>query len=111
MMPTPQKQPTEHAVHIHLNGSGLRYARPDSQDAATIHVRKDQLVKWHCDHGNYSVLFKGESPFEEVAVHGRKGAETVAATVTGEPGRYEYAVTVAHVDGTRMDDPIVIIDE
>jgi plastocyanin len=100
----------EHAVHILVNGKGFLYAGPDGQNAATIVVRKGDRVKWRCDHGNYSVLFKADSPFADVAVHGRKGTETVSAQVLGEPGSYRYAVTVALDNGLLVDDPIVIID-
>jgi hypothetical protein len=110
MTPTQRKNPTQHAVHININGTGFLYTRPDNQNAATIVVRKGDHIKWRCDHGNYSVLFKGESPFAEVALHGRKGTETVSATVVGEPGSYHYAVTVSLDNGLIVDDPIVIVD-
>ncbi len=111
MTPTPQKQPAVHAIGIHFDGKGFIYAKPDKQDASTINVRKGDRVKWRSELGNYSILFKGESPFEEIAVHGRKGAETTVLTVIGEPGSYEYAVTVVLESGLRVDDPIVIVGD
>jgi plastocyanin len=99
-----------HAVHIKIDGTGFLYTNPDQQNAATIVVRKGDHVKWRCDHGNYSVLFKADSPFGDVAFHARRGNETVTATVVGQPGSYKYAVTVALDSGLIVDDPVVIID-
>jgi len=99
-----------HAVHIKIDGTGFLYTNPDQQNAATIVVRKGDRVKWRCDHGNYSVLFKADSPFADVALHGRRGTETVTATVVGQPGSYKYGVTVALDSGLIVDDPVVIID-
>jgi len=110
MTPTPQRQPMVHAVHIKIDGTGFLYTNPDQQNAATIVVRKGDRVKWRCDHGNYSVLFKADSPFTDVALHGRRGTETVTATVVGQPGSYKYGVTVALDSGLIVDDPVVIID-
>jgi plastocyanin len=112
---TPQLEhkhgPSRHHVHIHINGGGFMYARPDGQNAATIVVRKGDHVTWRCDHGNYSVLFKNHSPFADVAFHGRRGNETVTALVVGEAGSYHYAVTVALDSGLIVDDPEIIVGD
>jgi plastocyanin len=111
MTPASQKQPALHSVRIQIRGNGFAYTTPEHPNAATIHVRPGDKVKWNCDHGNYTVLFKGESPFEEVAVHGRKSADTAVSVVTGKYGSYKYAVTVALADGGLIvDDPEIIID-
>jgi len=101
----------EHAVHIHVDGTGFLYTRPDKQNAATIVVKKGDRVKWRCDHGNFSVLFKAESPFADIAFHGRRGTETVSATVVGNRGSYHYAVTVSLDNGLIVDDPVIIIGD
>jgi plastocyanin len=112
MTPKPhQHEKAIHTVHIHVNGGGLLYKRPDNESASTIVVRRGDQVKWHCEHGNYSVLFKGESPFAEIAVHGRRNTETVHAIVVGDPGSYNYAVTVSLDHGLLVDDPVIIVDE
>jgi plastocyanin len=110
MTPTTKGEPALHAVHINIDGTGFLYTNPDRQNASTIVVRKGDRVKWRCDQGNFSVLFKAQSPFADIALHGRKGNETVTATVVGLPGSYQYAVTVSLDNGLIVDDPIVIID-
>jgi len=112
MTPSPQltkPEPTKHHVQIQISGNGFMYARPDGQNAATIVVRKGDHVKWRCDHGNYSVLFKTHSPFADVAFHGRRGTETGEAVVVGDGGSYHYAVTVALDSGLIVDDPEIIV--
>lgn len=107
----PENQPALHSVRIRISGSGFIYATHDNKDAASIRVTRRDLVRWNCDHGNYTVLFKGQSPFEAVAVHGRKGADSAVSVVVGEKGTYKYAVTVALEDGGLItDDPEIIID-
>ena len=109
MTPTLQKKPAFHAIAIRFDGKGFVYTTADQKDGATIAVRRGDRVKWSSDLGNYSILFKGESPFVEVATHGRKGAETDLLEIVGEPGAYKYAVTVAHANGLTVDDPVVIV--
>jgi len=113
---TPSRQKDEYAaprhhVNISINGNGFLYAHPDGQNAATIVVRKGDHVRWRCDHGNFSVLFKQHSPFADVAFHGRRGTESVTATVVGDPGSYHYAVTVALDSGLIVDDPEIIVND
>ena len=67
MTPTEQKIPRLHAVHIIIDGTGFLYTNPDKQNASTIVVRKGDHIKWRCDHGNFSVLFKSDSPFADIA--------------------------------------------
>lgn len=100
-----------HHVHIRIDGDGFMYAHPDGQNAATLVVRKGDRVRWRCDHGNYSVLFKKHSPFADVAFHGRRGNESIEATVVGDPGSYHYAVTVSLDSGLIVDDPEIIVDQ
>ena len=114
MTPTRHKDeyaPAHHRVNININGNGFLYSRHDGQNAATIVVRKGDHVMWRCDHGNFSVLFKKNSPFADVAFHGRRGNESVTATVVGEPGSYHYAVTVALDSGLIVDDPEIIVND
>ena len=108
---TPALQPQKHLVHIQISGGGFMYARPDGQNAATVVVRKGDRVSWRCDHGNYSVLFKADSPFVEVGFHSRRGTETVEALVVATPGSYHYAVTVSLDSGLIVDDPVVIVSD
>jgi hypothetical protein len=112
MTPLTQREPKEHSVNIRVREQGFAYTTPDNQDAVRIYVRKGDRVKWNSDHGNYSVLFKANSPFADIAFHGRKGAETVTATVVGREGSYHYAVTVALPEGGLIvDDPEIIVGE
>lgn len=106
-----QHASARHHINIQINGGGFMYAKPDGQNASTIVVRKGDRLTWRCDHGNYSVLFKHNSPFGDVAFHGRRGNTTVEATVIGEHGSYHYAVTVALDSGLIVDDPEIIVDD
>src|SRR4051794_27874596 len=111
MTPSSQKQPALHSVIIRIKDSGFMYSTPDERNAASIRVQRGDHVKWNCDHGNYTILFKGESPFTEIAVHGRKRSDTATSVVTGHKGSYHYAVTVAlEGGGLIVDDPEIIID-
>jgi|GEM_PF-2897468 len=111
MTPTRQKQPAVHAIAIEFDGKGFVYTTADKQNGATIHVLRGDRVKWSSELGNYAILFKAESPFAEVAAHGRKGSETEHLTVVGERGTYKYAVTVAFPNGLTVDDPVVIVGD
>jgi len=117
MTPAPEKaanregEAPRHQVLININGKGFLYTKPDGQNAATIVVRKGDRVTWRCDQGNYSILFKGHSPFAEVGLHGRRGTETMHAVVVGERGSYHYAVTVPLDSGLIVDDPEIIVDD
>ena len=118
MTPAPQKSAPHreqtgprHQIHINITGNGFLYTRPDGQNAATIVVRKGDVVTWRCDHGNFSVLFKLNSPFALVGFHGRRGTETVEALVVGERGSYHYATTVSLDSGLIVDDPEIIVDD
>ena len=112
MTPVTQHEPREHSVAIDVNERGFVYTTQDDKNGVSITVRRGDRVKWNSDHGNFSVLFKANSPFADIAFHGRRGAHTIAATVVGQPGSYHYAVTVALPDGGLIvDDPEVIIGD
>lgn len=106
-----QRQPKTHTVTIGHDGKGFVYSTPEHPDASTITVHRGDHVKWHCHHGNYSILFKETSPFNDIGAHGRAGAETATLRVVGEPGRYRYAVNVVLPNSLIVDDPIVIVDD
>jgi|SRR6185312_7384773 len=106
-------EPKRHFVRIHINDKGFDYASPGHNNARVLRVANGDTIKWNCDHGNYTVLFKAGSPFRtrDVAVHGPKGRDTMETIIEGEPGHYAYAVTVAlEGSGLIVDDPIIIID-
>jgi hypothetical protein len=113
MMATPPKRdPKHHSVTITIADKGVIYSTADMPDAARIYVHEKDTVNWNCDHGNYTVLFKDQSPFTNIGVHGRKRIETATSTVTGHPGVYKYSVTVAlETGGLITDDPEIIIGE
>ena len=108
---TTEREPKVHVVSIEVDGKGFVYTTLENPDASTIVVYQGDHVKWHCRHGNYSILFKEHSPFGDIGAHGRRGAETPPLRVIGEPGRYKYAVNVALANGLIVDDPIVIVDD
>jgi plastocyanin len=96
MMATPTKRdPKHHSVTITIADEGVLYSTPELRNAAQIYVQKGDTVNWNCDHGNYTVLFKDQSPFDNIGVHGRKGTGTVTSIVKLEKGTFKYAVTVA----------------
>ena len=109
-----KREPRLHFVRIHINDKGFAYASQGHDNARAILVKNGDTIKWNCDHGNYTVLFKGGSPFKtkDVAVHGPKGNDTMEAVIEGDPYRhYSYAVTVAlEGSGLIVDDPEIIID-
>jgi hypothetical protein len=102
-----------HSISIEYNGKDFVYTHGETQRPANVlHVKRGDVVRWSCDHGNFSVLFKKESPFSHVGLHGRKGENTNDAIVTGDANRYEYAVSVAHHDGRMLvDDPEIIVGQ
>ena len=109
--PVSQKEPTLHSVGIQVNGTSVAYTTPVKPDASTINVRRGDHVKWNCDHGNFTVLFEGDSPFADAEIHGHRTAGTALSTVIGKKGSYKYVVTVARADGEPIvDDPEIIID-
>src|SRR4051812_16739859 len=117
MTPSRQQERAPARHHVHIRPDGIKregnqfsYAHADGQDAASITVRRGDHVKWRCDHGNFSILFKNHSPFGEIAFHGRRGHETAEALVVGESGSYHYAVTVSADAGLVVDDPEVIVN-
>jgi hypothetical protein len=99
----------EHHVHIHVDDKGFRYAGQDGNDAGSIRVRTGDNVSFHCGHGNYSVLFKNESPFGVTGLHG-SGNKEASAVVEAQSGSYKYGVTVSLPAGFRTDDPEIIVD-
>lgn len=114
MTPATQREPKQHVVRIHINDKGFAYASPGHDNARAIVVRNGDTIKWNCDHGNYTVLFKAGSPFktQDVAVHAPKGRDTMETLIEGQhEHRYAYAVTVAlEGSGLIVDDPEIIID-
>jgi hypothetical protein len=110
MTPTQRQDPVLHSIGIQVNTNGFSYSTPDNRDATTITVQQGHQVKWNCGHGNYSILFKGETPFADVGTHGRSGSDTAALTVVGAPGSYKYAVHVVLPDGVVVDDPEIIVE-
>jgi hypothetical protein len=113
MMATPPKRDSKlHSVTITIADKGVIYSTPELRNAVTIYAHEGDTVKWNCDHGNYTVLFKDGSPFTAIGVHGRKGTETVTSIVTAIKGTFKYAVTVAlETGGLITDDPEIIIGE
>jgi hypothetical protein len=99
-----------HAIEIRHDGKAFIYQTAEKGDGTTIRVRPGDHVKWSSHVGNYSILFKGESPFDEIAAHGRKGAETSVFKVNAKPGKYFYGVTLAMPDASMVvDDPVIIV--
>lgn len=111
MTPQSQRQPKTHTVSIDHDGKGFVYSTPEHPDASVIRVYRGDHVKWHCRHGNYSILFKEHSPFADIGAHGRSGSDTVELKVIGETGSYHYAVNVALPHALIVDDPVVIVDD
>ena len=117
MTPVQQKEQmttaqSTHAVEIRHDGKAFVYKSKSGEkgDGTTIHVNAGDHVKWVSHVGNYSILFRGESPFDEIAAHGRKGAETNAFKVTAKDGKYYYGVTLAMPDNKMIvDDPVIIV--
>lgn len=112
MTPAHQKETTGsgHEVHIEVNGQAFTYTRKDGSNADKLIVRQGDHITWHCAHGNYSVLFKHNSPFHEIAFHGKRGDVSGSAIVVGPEGSYHYGVTVALNGALIVDDPEVIVD-
>jgi plastocyanin len=119
MTPSLQKQPddrspsaagrTVHTVQIDFDGKGFLYTIAGKPGASEITVHPGDHVTWHSGVGNYTILFKNDSPFTEIAAHGRKDTRTVPLEVTGKMGTYRYAVTVALPNGLIVDDPVIIV--
>jgi len=109
MTPTTRREAKLHAVSIRIDGKRFVYTTPDNPNATTIVVQKGDRVKWNCGHGNYSILFKNESPFTGIGAHGRRGADTEVLEIVGKPGSYKYAVNVVLADGPVVDDPEIIV--
>jgi hypothetical protein len=110
MTATTKREPKLHQIGIRIDGKGFVYSTPDMPNATSVTVRRGDLVKWNCSHGNYSVLFKAGTPFVDIGAHGRGGHDTVTLEVVGEEGRYKYAVNVALPNGLVVDDPEIIVD-
>ncbi|HTA44725.1 MAG TPA: hypothetical protein VK789_19895 [Bryobacteraceae bacterium] len=111
MTPERKREPKLHHIGIRIDGKGFVYTTPDRPDASTVYVKKGDFVKWNCSHGNYSVLFKSGTPFQDIGAHGRGGADTHTLEVIGEPGPYKYAVNVALPNGLVVDDPVIIVGD
>lgn len=109
MTPKTQREPKLHAIGIRLDDKGFVYSTPEHPDASIVYVRRGDHVKWNCDHGNYSILFKEHSPFMDIGAHGRGGSDTLTLEVVGGPGSYRYAVNVALPKGLVVDDPEIIV--
>ena len=114
MTPAVQKDETKtrqsaHAIEIQHDGKAFVYRTADKGDGTKIKVRTGDVVKWTSHVGNYSILFKGKSPFEEIAAHGSKGTETHLLKVTATEGEFHYGVTLALPDKMIVDDPVIIV--
>ena len=104
--------PARHLVKIQSNGTKLAYIDATGKPATTIYVKKGDVVQWHFGEGNFSIVFKGASPFAEVGYAGNGDVPTRDAQVTGAPGKYAYAVTVVPTKGHPiLDDPDVIVGD
>jgi plastocyanin len=111
MTPTPRREAKLHAVSVRIDGKGFIYSTPENPNATSIVVRPGDKVKWNCGHGNYSILFKNESPFTDIGAHARGGADTEVLTIVGKAGSYKYAVNVALPNGLVVDDPEIIVGD
>lgn len=109
MTPTAKREPKLHHIGIRIDGKGFVYSTPDDPDARKVYVNRGDQVRWNCSHGNYSVLFKDQSPFTDVGAHGRSGRDTATLEVVGKPAAYRYAVNVALPNGLVVDDPEIIV--
>lgn len=104
--------PARHLVRIQSNGTKLAYVDAHGKSASVINVRKGDVVQWHFGQGNFSIVFKGKSPFVDVGFAGNGDVPTRDALVTGASGKYSYAVTVVPEKGPAiLDDPDVIVDD
>ncbi len=109
---TPGRAPANHFISILLNGTTLSYVDANGKQAATIYVRRGDIVQWHFVHGNYSIVFKGPSPFQRVGFAGTGNVPTGEAEVTAPDGTYQYAVTVVPPAGQAiLDDPEIIVGD
>jgi plastocyanin len=100
---------SSHAIEIQHDGKAFVYRTAEKGDGTKIKVRTGDVVKWTSHVGNYSILFKGKSPFEEIAAHGSKGTETRLLKVTATEGEFHYGVTLALPDKMIVDDPVIIV--
>jgi len=112
---TPQiKTEHRHAIVIEHDGHRFIYKNPETnQPAEVLKVKRGDVIHWHSNRGNFSILFKKDSPFSEVGLHGKRGERTKEALVTGDAGEYHYAVAlVPEGHGEPLvDDPVIIVGD
>jgi hypothetical protein len=92
--------------HIRVGGNKLK-------------VKTGEKVSWTCPDGNFSGVFKSQSPLEAAGFSGLKGKSSgkIKATAPRKPGgdvpnTYPYSVTVVDQETGEActDDPDIIID-
>ena len=108
---TPARAPIRHLVNIKSDGTTLAYLDATGKPAQSIVVKRGEVVQWHFEHGNFSIVFKGASPFGDPGFAGTGNVPTREAEVSGPDGKYAYAVTVVPTKGHPiLDDPDVIVN-
>jgi hypothetical protein len=108
-----RKTEHQHSVRIDFDDGRFTYTQDENnQPAQRITVKRGDVVRWRCDHGNFSILFKSHTPFAVIGVHGKRGETTMDSLVTGDSGNYRYAVALVPDGGEPVvDDPEIDVTD
>jgi hypothetical protein len=94
----------------------IKNGKPDG-DGRSIKVDSNDTVRWRSPHGAVVILFKNETPLDDVSYHASANIDTAEGTVQPQPApdlTFEYFVALA-VSGAPagaapvIDDPDMIV--
>ena len=79
----------------------------------SLTANPDDVIRWKCDDGDFSVDFMGDSPTDKLKDHEKKShwlRMQVRSKNSVAQGVYKYLVAVARPEGVFTDDPEVEIE-
>jgi hypothetical protein len=99
-------EPVPHPWHINCyHAKGEPAIEPEKQ---VLSIREGDQAQWgSTEEVEFTVAFKGRSPFKATVFHVPAGGTVCSGPITGKPGIYEYSLI--DYQG-KVKDPTIIVE-
>ncbi|MDQ2901609.1 MAG: hypothetical protein M3Y07_17700 [Acidobacteriota bacterium] len=101
-------------IEIKVDDQGrFTYDVDGANGGESVHIFRGSTVSWISADGNFSVLFKDQTPFKDVTFGAAKGQYTPAAKVKSSAAfqGFGYSALVIKNGITWENDPEIVIDD
>ncbi|MGI8991391.1 MAG: hypothetical protein ACR2I2_17640 [Bryobacteraceae bacterium] len=109
-----RKEKVTATIGIGVDDTGhFKYDVDGASGGERVRIFRGSTVNWTSADGNFSVLFKDQTPFNDFSYGAANGRHTLTAKVKSSAGfqSFKYSVMVVKNGTTWENDPEIVIDD